>query len=273
MYLRSCSELSRVVVLNDPVAGLDSAAALALMRVLQALARRGQTVVAAIHQPRTTVFDAFDHLVLLSKGHAIFDGRPADCVAHLEGVGATVLPPRTNPADWLMDVITADEELPAGERVLPAGWDHARDYRGDVEGNWSGSTGGSWGGSRSGSAVNLVAVGGGGGGGALAAAEAGTAPVSVAEVAVHDTSSAAAAAAAAAAPEQTATVARQLYLLTVREDKSRRGTNMTLINAVQMLIMGGAPRVSPAASPTTWCTGAHNIIHRTIHHIVIPQLF
>lgn len=73
-----------LLLMDEPTSGLDAAAALSLMRVLRALARRGQTVVAAIHQPRTTVFDAFDHLVLLSRGHTIYDGRPADCVAHLE---------------------------------------------------------------------------------------------------------------------------------------------------------------------------------------------
>jgi hypothetical protein len=38
--------------------------------------------------------------------------------------------------------------------------------------------------------------------------------------------------------EEGATVARQLYVLTVREDKSRRGANLTLINAIQMCLMG-----------------------------------
>ena len=33
-------------------------------------------------------------------------------------------------------------------------------------------------------------------------------------------------------------MARQLYVLTVREDKSRRGANLTLVNFTQMSIMG-----------------------------------
>ena len=107
---------------------LDAAAALSLMRTLRTLASRGQTVVAAIHQPRTTVFDSFDHLVLMSKGHALFDGAPDGCVGHLEsleGLGLT-LPPRTNPADWLMDVIAADESLGEDTRKLPEGWKNAK---------------------------------------------------------------------------------------------------------------------------------------------------
>jgi ABC-type multidrug transport system ATPase subunit len=43
-----------LLLLDEPTSGLDAAAALALMRVLTSLARRGQTVAAAIHQPRTT---------------------------------------------------------------------------------------------------------------------------------------------------------------------------------------------------------------------------
>ena len=48
-----------LLLMDEPTSGLDASAALSLMRVLRALARRGQTVAAAIHQPRTTVFDAF----------------------------------------------------------------------------------------------------------------------------------------------------------------------------------------------------------------------
>lgn len=38
--------------------------------------------------------------------------------------------------------------------------------------------------------------------------------------------------------EEGATVGRQLYVLTVREDRCRRGTNLTPVNAVQVCIMG-----------------------------------
>ena len=65
-----------LLLMDEPTSGLDAAAALSLMRTLRTLASRGQTVVAAIHQPRTTVFDSFDHLVLMSKGHALSTEPP-----------------------------------------------------------------------------------------------------------------------------------------------------------------------------------------------------
>ena len=116
-----------LLLMDEPTSGLDAAAALSLMRTLRTLASRGQTVVAAIHQPRTTVFDSFDHLVLMSKGHALYDGAPDGCVGHLESLGlGLTLPPRTNPADWLMDVIAADESLGEDTRKLPEGWKNAK---------------------------------------------------------------------------------------------------------------------------------------------------
>ena len=173
--------------MDEPTSGLDAAAALSLMRTLKALASRGQTVVSAIHQPRTTVFDSFDHLVLMSKGHALFDGAPDRCVPHLEGLGlGLALPPRTNPADWLMDVIAADESLGEDNRKLPAGW-------GNKNGNKNAAT------------------------------------VDEVDEVIDE--------GARSSEREGASIWRQLTVLTVREDKSRRGQNLTAINAAQMLVM------------------------------------
>ena len=47
-------------------AGLDSSTALALMQTIKGLALKGHTVMCSIHQPRTLIFDLFDHLLLLA---------------------------------------------------------------------------------------------------------------------------------------------------------------------------------------------------------------
>ena len=49
-------------------AGLDSSTALGLMQILQELSREKYNIIVAIHQPRTTIFELFDHLILLSRG-------------------------------------------------------------------------------------------------------------------------------------------------------------------------------------------------------------
>ena len=186
-----------LLLMDEPTSGLDAAAALSLMRTLRTLASRGQTVVAAIHQPRTTVFDSFDHLVLMSKGHALYDGAPDGCVGHLESLGlGLTLPPRTNPADWLMDVIAADESLGEDTRKLPEGWKNAKEKRVFIVEDSDAS-------------------------GMDAAAGKGD---------DDDDGS-------ARSEREGASVWRQLRVLTVREDKSRRGQNLTTINAAQMLVM------------------------------------
>lgn len=68
----------------------------------------GHSIVVVIHQPRTSIYNLLDHLLLLSKGRAIYDGHPAKARAYLETM-VRELPPETGLADWVMDIITEDE--------------------------------------------------------------------------------------------------------------------------------------------------------------------
>ena len=106
-----------LLLLDEPTSGLDATTAASLMETLRQLANRGHSIAAVIHQPRTTIFQSLDHLLLLSKGHTIYDGPPSAARAYLEGCPTvTPLPPETGIADWLMDVITDDEkQRQAGE--------------------------------------------------------------------------------------------------------------------------------------------------------------
>ena len=47
------------------------------MRTLSSLAASGQTVVASIHQPRSSIWAMFDDLVLLHEGKVVYSG-PAE---------------------------------------------------------------------------------------------------------------------------------------------------------------------------------------------------
>ena len=49
-------------------AGLDSHAALAMVKHLVALTRLGHTIACSIHQPRQEIFNAFDSVLILSEG-------------------------------------------------------------------------------------------------------------------------------------------------------------------------------------------------------------
>ena len=73
-----CMELlasPRLLFLDEPTSGLDSAAAYHVMAHIARLARTtGTTVVAAIHQPSTEVFDLFNGLCLLANGRMVYFG-------------------------------------------------------------------------------------------------------------------------------------------------------------------------------------------------------
>jgi energy-coupling factor transporter ATP-binding protein EcfA2 len=80
----------RVLLLDEPTSGLDATTAAELMAVLRGLAaaRGGLTIIASVHAPSETVFEAFDQLLVLSKGRLIFGGPPAGAAAWLRAAAA-----------------------------------------------------------------------------------------------------------------------------------------------------------------------------------------
>jgi ABC-type multidrug transport system ATPase subunit len=111
-----------LLLLDEPTSGLDSTTAQELIATLKALADKGHSVAVIIHQPRTQIFNLFDHLLLLSKGSVIYDGPPSQVRGYLETCSAVgELPPETGIADWIMDVITEDERRESGS-LLAQRW-------------------------------------------------------------------------------------------------------------------------------------------------------
>ncbi|CAI5516887.1 unnamed protein product, partial [Closterium sp. Naga37s-1] len=103
-----------MLLLDEPTSGLDSTTALRIIQVIQNLAKSGRTVVTTIHQPSSRLFHAFDKLLLLSEGNAIFFGQAADAMVYFGRLGFEQLF-AMNPADFLLDLATgttADVRLP-----------------------------------------------------------------------------------------------------------------------------------------------------------------
>ena len=99
-----------ILLLDEITSGLDSTTAYNLMMTLQQLAHtKGHTIVVVIHQPRTTIYNLLDHLVLLSRGNIIYDGPPNQIRSYLE-YHYEPLPPETGIADWMMDIVTSVEK-------------------------------------------------------------------------------------------------------------------------------------------------------------------
>lgn len=111
-----------LLFLDEPTSGLDATSAQALVKTLKELAHMGHSIAVVIHQPRTAIYNMFDSLLLLSKGQTIYNGPACGARAHLEAcLTVERLPAETGIADWMMDVISADEERSGGPK-LPQHW-------------------------------------------------------------------------------------------------------------------------------------------------------
>lgn len=62
-------------MLDEPTSGLDSLTSFAIVRYLRRLAKeQRKTIIMTIHQPNADIFNQFDKLLLLVKGHIIYQG-------------------------------------------------------------------------------------------------------------------------------------------------------------------------------------------------------
>lgn len=109
-----------LLLLDEPTSGLDATTAQSLIATLRELADIGQSIAVVIHQPRTAIFNMFDHLLLLSKGNMLYDGMACKARHYFESdtcPSIAELPPETGIADWFMDIITQDEHRPEGSML------------------------------------------------------------------------------------------------------------------------------------------------------------
>lgn len=94
-----------LICLDEPTSGLDSTSSSMLCESLVALSRLGVNVSAVLHQPKTEIFDMFDNVLLLGVGgKTVYLGPADEMVDYFTRIGFP-LPPRTNPADFYMDVV------------------------------------------------------------------------------------------------------------------------------------------------------------------------
>eukprot|EP00899_Mesostigma_viride_P021498 jgi/Mesvir1/2934/Mv13999-RA.2 len=90
-----------------PLPGLDTFQAEQVMSTLHGLAEAGHTVVVAIHQPRSSIWDKFDDVVLLFEGRTAYAGPTSEVLAWFAAQGHAC-PPSYNPAEYVIDLISVD---------------------------------------------------------------------------------------------------------------------------------------------------------------------
>jgi ATP-binding cassette subfamily G (WHITE) protein 2 len=109
-----------VLILDEPLTGLDSNSARSICVALQALSRRGTTVLMSIHQPSCQLFKLLDNVIVLSRGRVIFEGPPEAVPSYIgrlrdictpieeSRVPFSVCSASNNPADLLLDVASCE---------------------------------------------------------------------------------------------------------------------------------------------------------------------
>ncbi len=85
------------------------------MQTLKDLAQAGHTVVASIHQPRSSIFTMFDDVLLLSEGGCVYHGPASSALAYFSKQGFEC-PEQYNPAEFLADIISVDYSAADSER-------------------------------------------------------------------------------------------------------------------------------------------------------------
>ncbi|KAL4452063.1 hypothetical protein ABPG75_007725 [Micractinium tetrahymenae] len=106
-----------LVCLDEPTSGLDAFQAQNVMEALWTLAGNGRTVVCTIHQPRSSIFQMFDQLLLLSEGRTMYFGTASAAVDYFASAGFRC-PEQFNPADYFMDVTSMSFRTPEEEAAM-----------------------------------------------------------------------------------------------------------------------------------------------------------
>lgn len=98
----------RILLLDEPTSGLDAFTASSIIEVLHGLAAEGRTIILSLHQSRSDLFGQFGNLLLLAKGgRPVYSGPAEDVLDYFDKSLGHRCPQNMNPADFLMDSITA----------------------------------------------------------------------------------------------------------------------------------------------------------------------
>ena len=96
-----------VLFLDEPTSGLDSYQAQNVMGILARLARDGRTVISVIHQPRSSIFNMCDRLLLLAEGREAYFGSASAAVQYFGNSPLQMhCPALFNPADFFLDLLS-----------------------------------------------------------------------------------------------------------------------------------------------------------------------
>ena len=102
-----------LIFLDEPTSGLDSYASWNVVSMLKRIATRDNaTILAAIHQPSSEVFQIFDNVIVMSMGEIVYGGPVKSLAEHFKRRGFPC-PNNSNPSDHALFILktVSDERL------------------------------------------------------------------------------------------------------------------------------------------------------------------
>ena len=84
------------------------------MSCLHKLSRNGCTIIFSIHQPRHSIFELFDTVLLMSQGRTVYHGPHTNMLPYFSQLGYTCKA-QENPADFALDTLNSVVNTPAME--------------------------------------------------------------------------------------------------------------------------------------------------------------
>ncbi|OAG03327.1 uncharacterized protein CC84DRAFT_1220197 [Paraphaeosphaeria sporulosa] len=105
---------TNLLLLDQPLAGLDSQAALSICQLLRKVAQKGLAILCVVNQPSARLLQTFDRLLLLGEGgkQLYFGKIGQSCktmISYFEKNGARPCKANENPAEWTLDVTSSTE--------------------------------------------------------------------------------------------------------------------------------------------------------------------
>ncbi|KAL1503969.1 hypothetical protein AB1Y20_010385 [Prymnesium parvum] len=116
----------RLLLADEATSGLDAKQAESVVLLLRRLAvERRVPVVATMHQPRSSIWRALDDLLLLGAGgQLVYHGAAGEAALRYFAALGHSCPPHTNPAEFLIDLVSIEHDAPDGGEA-----DRARSVR------------------------------------------------------------------------------------------------------------------------------------------------
>lgn len=105
----------QLLIADEPTSGLDSHQAERVVLLLRELAtERAIPAVATLHQPKSSIFHSLDDLLLMAPGGRVaYHGPTAKALDYFRALGHRC-PPQTNPAEFLIDLVSMDHDSERG---------------------------------------------------------------------------------------------------------------------------------------------------------------